>query len=144
MKKKWILYGAIHALLILCALLFPLYGSLIELIPERLRGCALHDILFVYCPLCGGTRCIEALCSWELATAVRQNAYVVVLIFTALLADLHCLVSLIRKRTPTFPTWFWITLVLSAFLWGILRNVLLIGFGIDPTGDLGRLRGIIQ
>ncbi len=137
MKKKWMLYGGVHIALIGLALMFPFYQHVIEWVPERLRGCALHDIFFVYCPVCGGTRAIQALLSFDLVAAWHHNAYVMLLVLVAWIVDLYCLICLIRKKTVRLPVWFWISLVVSALLWAILRNVLMIGFGVDPTGDLG-------
>jgi len=130
-----------HAALLLCVPLFFFYRFVVELLPEGMTGCILHDYLFLYCPLCGGTRAVAALLRLDLLGALSHNALVVLLILWFLVLDALAWVRFLRKEYPLFriPTWGWITLSVSLVAFGILRNYLMIAHGVDPMGDLGPL-----
>lgn len=128
-----------HLIAVLGLLLIPLYRLLIGFLPSHLSGCMLHDYLFLYCPVCGGTRAVEALLHLDLIAALRWNAYVTLLILFALILDLIAWVRYARRETPLLriPTWGWIAFASSLVVYFILRNYLMIVHGIDSTGDLG-------
>ena len=86
-------FALFHLIPLTCAALFPLYRYLIGLLPKRMTGCVLHDWLFLYCPLCGGTRAVEALLRLNFAAAFHANAYVVLL---AVVALAHYIVAWVR------------------------------------------------
>ena len=132
----WFHVGAVAAIL-----LFPLYRYLMGLIPDSVTGCFLHDRLFLYCPLCGGTRAVSALLRLELVAAWRCNALVTVGVFFVLAADVLALVRLLRgkERLLPIPGWGWITAAVVMVLYAVLRNYLMIAHGYDPMGDLGRI-----
>jgi hypothetical protein len=139
-KRTWI-YIAIHAALLIGACLFPLYRAIAAMIPRALTRCVLHDRLFLYCPLCGGTRAIGALLSLDLAAAFRYNAFVTLLVLAAICLDLVVLVRLLFKKQVLLriPAWVWVALAVLMLLYAVLRNWLMISFGFDPAGDLGVL-----
>ncbi len=131
-------YVLLHVILAAAALLFPVYVRLAEGISAGLPTCFLHDFLFLYCPLCGGTRAVSALLRFDFPAALRYNAFVVALIAAALIYDAVALVRLLRgkERLWRVPGWLWIAAVAVMVVFGIVRNVLMIGWGIDPLGDL--------
>jgi hypothetical protein len=94
---------------------------------------------FIYCPLCGGTRAIAAMTHFDLVSAWNYNAFVVILVFAAIGFDIFLWIRYFQKKEPLviFPNWIWITFCVSIVFYLILRNALMIFFGIDPTGDLG-------
>ncbi len=122
-------------------LLFPLYTALARKLTAVLPGCILHDLLFIYCPLCGGTRAVEALLRLDLPAALAANGFVVLCVGIALVCYVRAWVRLLRgkERLWTLPGAFWIVMTVLMLAFWILRNVLMIGFGIDPTGDLAWL-----
>ncbi len=132
-------YALVHAAILLCLCLFPLYRTVAEKITSVLPGCFLHDRLFLYCPLCGGTRALAALLRLELRTAWELNAYVTVLVFLLLIFDLLSLIWLLRGKTrpPRIPRPVWGVTAAALLVFGILRNYLMIAHGYDPAGDLG-------
>ena len=99
--------------------------------------CPLHDLLRIYCPLCGGSRAILSLLRFDLATAFRSNPAVLLSLPVVLFYYVRALVVFARGGAFSFriPRG-WTIAILSVFAaFFILRNVLLLAFGFDPTGD---------
>lgn len=138
----WICHGGI----LLCILLFPLYRYLTDLLPPLLTGCVLHNRLFLYCPVCGGTRAVEALLRLDLLGALRMNAFVTLGILTAVAIDAWAWVRFFQKKRPWFciSPWFWVVMAVSLVGYTVLRNLLMVVWGVDPTGDLGRFWQMMQ
>lgn len=145
-RKEGKIWIAVHLCLLFAALSFPLYRYVTQTLPSFFTGCLLHDHLFLYCPLCGGTRAVEALLHGRLVEAFSQNAYVVLLILVALILDAVALVRLAKGKETVLrlPGYFWILLAVIFVAWWILRNVLLIVFLIDPVGDLGAFWTLVR
>ena len=138
-KKKWTWLIVVHAVILVGVLLFPLYRSFATEITKRIPGCVLHDLCFLYCPLCGGTRAIAALLRLEVLEALQYNAFVAISVVTAVILDVVAIVRLLLKkeRVLPLPSWSWIPLVALLLGYAVLRNYLMIAHGYDPTGDLG-------
>lgn len=134
-KKQLII---VHLCVLAAILLFPLYLVIIKKINPALTGCALHDMLFLYCPLCGGTRALKALFKLDIASAFLYNPFVFLLAALFITLDVIAFIRLRRgeQRLYVFPRPLWIAFCVLFVLWGILRNVLMIFYGIDFTGDL--------
>lgn len=130
-----------HAAALCLIPLFFLYRHVVSSLPAGMSGCVLHDYLFLYCPLCGGTRAVEALLCLDLPLALRYNAFVVCALLSFLVLDVIAWVRFFRRRTPLFSVrgWVWIVGAVALLLFWLLRNYLMIAHGIDPTGDLGRI-----
>ena len=128
-----------HLLLPLSLPLIALYRYLVTLLPQHMTGCPLHDYLFLYCPVCGGTRAVEAMLRLDFLGAFYANAYVTLSVPVVFSLDVIAWVRYFRKKTPLLriPAWGWIAFAASLVGYGILRNYLMIAHGIDPTGDLG-------
>lgn len=134
--RKFVLF---HVLLAACAALFPLYRYLVGLLPKDMTGCILHDWLFLYCPLCGGTRAVSYLLRFRFDRAFATNAYVALLAVVALIHYVLAWIRLLRGAHTLFRprTWEWIAAGVLLLAFGVLRNVLMICAGVDPLGDLG-------
>lgn len=119
--------------------LFPVYRWLLTFVNEEKLGCFLHDRLGIYCPLCGGTRAVESLLRLDFVGAFRANALVVILIVLLIALEIVAIMRLCRGHERLLPLlrWSWIALLAVAFGYAVLRNWLMIAYGIDPTGDLG-------
>ena len=145
-RKEGRAFLLINAALLLLCLLFPLYTLIVKAVSPNLSGCMLHDYLFLYCPMCGGTRAISALLQFRFLDALRYNAFVVLFVIAALVLDVVALIRLLqnKKTILRFAGWLWILLAVALVLFGILRNVLMIGFEIDPLGDLGAFWKILK
>ena len=133
--RKMIVFHAVAAVGIL---LFPLYVWLSKRVQLPFPDCVLHDWLLIYCPLCGGTRAIGALLRLDVLAALRYNAYAVFLAITVLIYDALAWIRLFRgeKKLLRISRRAWLIYVGLLLGYWILRNVLLIGFGVDPLGDL--------
>lgn len=136
-RHPWFLLG--HLIALIGVLMLPVYRQLTDCLPSNLSGCALHDYLFIYCPVCGGTRAVEAILRLNFVAAFQWNAYVTLLVLLILSLDVIAWIRYARKKEPLLriPAWGWIAFVLSLIGYFILRNYLMIAHGIDPTGDLG-------
>ena len=137
-KLRHPIFLALHGVAILAALLLPLYMKIASWIGSILGGCVLHRF-FIYCPLCGGTRAVAALVRLDFVAAWNYTAFVVILAVMALCLDIWVWVRYFQKKEPLIilPRWSWIFFCVLLVSYFILRNVLMIFFGIDPTGDLG-------
>ena len=71
--------------------------------------------------------------------AIRYNVLVVGLVIWALVLDVTVLVRLLKNKDKLlrFPHWGWIVMIVILVMFMILRNALMIIWGIDPAGDLG-------
>ena len=137
-KLRHPIFLYLHGAAILGILLLPLYMRLANWMGSIFGGCIMHR-LFIYCPLCGGTRALEALARFQFVQAWNYNAFVVVLCAIALGLDVWVWVRYFQKKEPLIilPPWSWIVFCFVLVTYFILRNCLMIFFGIDPTGDLG-------
>ena len=128
---------AMHGAVIIGILLLPLSMKLASRLSALFGECILHRF-FIYCPLCGGTRAVAALTRFDLAAAWNYNAFVVILCAFAIVADVWAWVRYFQKKEPLIilPQWSWIAFCVLLVAYFILRNCLMIFFGIDPTGDL--------
>lgn len=138
-RRAVLRFACVHLGFAACAALFPLYRYLVGLLPRNMTGCILHDWLFLYCPLCGGTRAVSALLHFRISEAVCDNAYVVLLAAAALIHYILAWVRLLRgeRRLFRFLAWEWIAAGVLLLAFGIGRNLLMICGGYDPLGDLG-------
>ena len=132
------LWLGIHLGIALALLLFPFYQKITSILSLFLTSCVLHDRFALYCPLCGGTRALQALLTGDIGAAFSLNPLVTLLFFAALAWDLRALIFLLRGKAKIFrlPTWVWIVLIGVTLLYGVLRNILLVTEGYDPLGDL--------
>ncbi len=133
--KKMILF---HCATPTAAVLFYLYSLASDRLGTVLRGCLLHDWFHLYCPACGGTRAMKALLKGDLWASVRYNPLVTVLLGFGLYVYVKARLRLKRgeERLVVIPKPFWTCFFVFLIVFFILRNLLLIAFGIDPTGDL--------
>ena len=136
-KLRHPMFLALHGAAILGALLLPLYMKVASWLSGIFGGCLMHRF-FIYCPLCGGTRAVAALIRLDLVAAWNYNALVVILAVIALGLDVWAWVRYFQKKEPLIilPKWSWIAFCTVLVAYFILRNALMIFFGIDPTGDL--------
>ena len=138
MKLRHPMFWALHGMTIVGAVLFPLYIKVSSWLGDILGGCLMHRF-FIYCPLCGGTRALSALVRFDFIAAWNYNALVVLLFWVAICFDVWAWIRYFQKKEPLIilPTWAWIAFCATLLIYFILRNVLMIFFGVDPTGDLG-------
>jgi hypothetical protein len=144
-KLRHPLFLILHVAALLAALFLPLYIKVANWLGGVFGGCLMHRF-FIYCPLCGGTRAVAQLTRFHFAEAWNYNALVVILCAVVLGFDVWAWVRYFQKKEPLIilPRWCWITSCVLLVVYFILRNVLMIFLGIDPTGDLGYFWGAIR
>lgn len=132
--KQYIKY---HAWFLLFAAAFALYGVIaVYLLPPDYYHCFMHDILHLYCPLCGGTRAFLACLRFDFGLAFTLNPAVMLAAFFFLAFDLRALILILRRRKGALLPSFFLPLAVIWFTaYTVLRNALLL-FGVDPIGDL--------
>lgn len=99
--------------------------------------CPLHDLLHLYCPLCGGTRALLALLRFDFPTAFRLNPAVLLSIPVLLYYYVRALILFFKGGAFSFRlprAWTFAFLFLFG-LFFLVRNVMLVAFGFDPAGD---------
>ena len=134
-QKKFLF---LNLLLVLGALAYLLYYyiSMYSTIP--FSHCFLREWFGIYCPFCGGTRCICELFRFRFLAALRYNAYVAFLVVLFLIWDVATFVGFLRGKKAFFkiPKWVFIVLTVLLILFFAFRTILLLGYGIDWIGDL--------
>jgi hypothetical protein len=104
----------------------------------RISTCIMHNLLHIYCPFCGGTRAMVALVKGQIWNSLCYNPLSAYLTAGFLYFDVVAAVR-IKRNHPTplsIPKWYWIVGIVIAVLVFLVRNVALIGFGLDNLGDL--------
>ncbi len=132
-------YLLLHLIILILCCLFPLYRLISAHLPQRFSGCLMHDFLFLYCPMCGGTRAVGALLHFRFAEAFAYNPYIVLAFFLFLFFDILAAVRLLRGKNALWkiPAFVWITMAVLLAVYAVMRNVAMIAWGYDPCGDLG-------
>lgn len=137
-QRPLYLYIGFHVMIPILFLLAMLLRNLLQSAPPILLNCWIHDLWHLYCPLCGGTRAVSAMIRLDFLEALRYNAAVVILFFLFLIGDLVLLIRLLRKKEKwwSIPLWCWIGAAALLLGYTVLRNLLMVVWRIDPTGDL--------
>lgn len=132
--KKW-LFG--HFLLLLAMAAFALYGVVtLYWLPTMPYHCFMHDVMHLYCPLCGGTRAFMAVFRFDPLTVVIYNPAVLLATLVFACFDIRALVIALRGTNKALFPRFLLPLAIAWFIgYTVLRNSLLF-FGVDPIGDL--------
>lgn len=117
-----------------------LWRAIIDALPfDNVSGCIMHDLLHIYCPLCGGTRAFIALCRGQPYLSLQYHPLALYFAVGFVAFDGIALHRLLRRREGplySIPKWYWAgAVVIAAIVFGI-RNIALIGFGWDNIGDL--------
>ena len=137
--KRLLVSDGLILLAVLAAAVLALGTKLINsLLPEGyyLPYCLCHDLLHLYCPFCGCTRAGLALFRLDFAASFSANPLVILFCFALAfyngvsLCQIWC-----EKEIPDLRRYGPFVLVLLV-LFAVLRNILMIFFGIDTLGEL--------
>lgn len=133
-------------LTLLIVLLLVVFSKWITPLHTILFGttCSFISKLHIYCPGCGGTRAISALLHLNFRDSFLFNPIVPIAAFVMLYVDARTVIREIRGRTnpsvlpklPYFDRYLAILLIATVVLNFLIRNALLIFWGIDPIGDI--------
>ncbi len=135
LKRLIILHGAMAAL----ALLMLAYKWASEVSAKalfRLPYCLTHELFHLYCPLCGGTRAVMALLRLDIVSALRYNPLVAAFSLGLVIYDTVSLVRIFKGKDLPNIKFNWLAVVLAVGGYFVLRNILLVVFGVDPLGEL--------
>ncbi|MBQ8296431.1 MAG: DUF2752 domain-containing protein [Ruminococcus sp.] len=86
--------------------------------------CPINFFMHIYCPGCGGTRCVYALLSGNILRALRCNAIYTTIVFFCVLVWIENLAALFGKEVKIIPRSkaFYIIASGIAAVYFILRN----------------------
>lgn len=107
--------------------------------PVFFPPCGLKSFFHLYCPGCGGTRALEHLLHFHLVESLLCNPLVLFMAFSLIYYWTKTLIELIRQRGDAFFSihlgflWAFLVIMVGFFL---IRNFLLLEFGIDYLGEL--------
>ncbi len=133
-RNARIAFFLLHALLLLYGV-----GILItrRIDPQHtLFFCPVYRFLHLFCPMCGATRAVLSLLSLDFAAALRYSPAAILLLLTLLYYEIYFARAILGKKPVRFRASPLIALGVFAAAFCILRNVLLVTVGYDPTGDL--------
>lgn len=135
-RLTWLLLlNAAVPIIILLFLVYRRFSS--GELGKLLFSCRLHDLLHIYCPACGWTRATSSLLRLDLVSALRQNVTAVVFVFGLIYADIRTVIAALRDEERLFhisPWTLW-SFLAFALVYTIFRNILLLCFSVDITGD---------
>lgn len=136
-RMQWLGFAGFNLAILIGAALLPLYRHLADGALRPYIYCFQNRYLHIYCPTCGITRMLDSLLHLDIIGAARANICLLALVLLIAYFDLRALLSLLRREERILhvrAVYVYIFIgVLIAF--GILRNILLIRYGIDPLGD---------
>lgn len=96
--------------------------------------CVFHWLTGLYCPGCGGTRALKYLLQGKILSSIQYHPLVFYVIFMACVELISWLVARVSGNRRWFlghGEWLvYIGIAITAVNW-IVKNVLLLGFGID-------------
>ncbi len=101
---------------------------------DYLIVCPMH-LLGLYCPTCGMTRAAHSLLALDLVASLRYHPLLLPLVALLLYYDGHLAVSLLCDRPARGRRWPFFLFIAALLLYFVLRNLLLLAFGIDLVGD---------
>lgn len=99
-------------------------------------GCFIRDYFHIYCPGCGGTRAVEALFRLQLMKSLYYNPAVILMLLTAVfiqsirIIEAKRDIKIYKARIIAYGVFL---VIWSAYF--IVRNILLVFYGIDMLGD---------
>ena len=113
---------SIELLLIILLKIF-INSPIIQYIPE----CIAYKYLHIYCPSCGGTRCINNILQGDFIQAFNNHSIFFITIIYLVLINIIYLINLNRKNkilTFIYPK-YWYTIIFAVLvaIYTIIRNV---------------------
>ena len=102
--------------------------------------CQFSQLFHLYCPGCGGTRAISSLLRFDVIGSLLANpvpVYAIVLFFRVWIALLHNVITgRDGKKWRIIREWEIVGIIVVIAGNFIVRNLLLVLFGIDYLGDM--------
>ena len=132
------LFFMINGITVAAACLLLLLAFLKSYVSVPLTDCYFHQLFHLYCPLCGGTRAFMAIIRFDIVSALKYNAFAVYLFALAIYYEIKSGIMAFRGNNKAFSLPVWLLCLTGGLfvLYFVGRNLLMIFFGFDPTGDL--------
>ncbi len=134
--KKFAYYLLLFASLTAAGFFYILF---VKAKPKLVTECMMKKIFHLYCPGCGGTHALNSLFHFHIAESFLYNPLVLYMALGVLIFIVKSLVLLIKGKGETDVSidlrYLWGLFYLMLFFF-IIRNVLLIFFGVDYLGEL--------
>lgn len=136
--SKWIGYTLLLLVLLGLAHAFILAT---EYVPQFFFPCSMKTFLHLYCPGCGGTRAVASLLHFHFIQSLQSNPLVLFMTGITGYYWTKALYMLIKNkgeahyRINTGPFWAFLAIMIIFF---VVRNILLVRFGIDYLGELAK------
>lgn len=139
--RRWLLFSTVQILAVCAIVAAFFYRGVLDTLPGngRISACPMHDLWHIYCPGCGGTRAMIALLRGQLLHSLACNPLSAYAVVGFMVYDIRAAVAIARdeRRVLHLKAWYFWAMLAITVVFFILRNVLLIRFGIDYLGDLG-------
>ena len=127
-----------NSLLLLYAIAYTLYFNLTKG-SEREIVCVIKSTYGFYCPGCGGSRSLTEFMKLNFIKSFILYPAIPISALLVLGYDARLLISVIKrdsKYTDNYRFYEFILIPIAIILTFALRNILLLGFGIDIVGDI--------
>lgn len=98
------------------------------------EGCFFQSVFKIYCPGCGGSRSLSSLFQFDLISSFILYPPILISIIVLLYYDIRYLLSFFLKLKAS-KYWCFLLIPISIILTFLIRNLLLLCFGIDTVGD---------
>lgn len=133
------LYTIFNGCILAAGLLFLVFYDFFNELASKYSVCFIHNVLHLYCPGCGGTRAFILLLTGHPIQSFLANPVFVYLVPTVLFYEVKAGYAAYKneysvyEKTNTYPLVFLPVLLLST---AVVRNVLMVVWGVDFLGDL--------
>ena len=101
--------------------------------------CRFKETFGIYCPGCGGSRGLYYLLTLDFSSSVTAYPPLLPTVLILAYVDAVVLISIIKNdptRLGAIRTYVILAIPVMIILWFFIRNILLLGFGIDILGDV--------
>lgn len=138
LRKNLLILLILNISLIAFAVIYTLYFSLTEGTEHEI-GCYVKENFHIYCPGCGGSRGLRAFLQLDFLSSFILFPAIDIAAVLVIGYDIRLLISLIKKDTSytdNYRFFPFILIPIVILLNFVIRNILLICFGIDYIGDI--------
>jgi len=121
MEKKYIKLFYIELVIVICLMLlyFFVNSKYINLVPQ----CYIYNTTGLYCPSCGGTRCVTSLLSFEFIKAFYYHPIFFISIVLGIIINIYYIYTVLANKKFKLLKWWYVIIWISVLLiFAILRN----------------------
>lgn len=144
-RREWILFIIINSGFLAGALLLMPYRAIAGGALKNFIFCPIHELFQIYCPTCGVTRALDSILHLKFGQAWIQNPCIVLLVLLIAYYDIRAFISLIRgeERVCHIKRWQAFCYIGILIIHGVVRDIMLVNYGIDPLGDFPQYTGAL-